>query len=181
MTLLLGRVVHALPSDTVDGFQLGDQCEGEGNSSIDRQADAVIPFRFTLTNTTSSFSLQSPSIWAEVKGQSPLVDGDVFGLQPIGCFDSKAELNATSLAPGAWVSSPGLFLLWSYYSPDAPKGNPSLYANGTIGFQYIGTQFGSWVQSDPSTGLLPWSKSVGTPVVALMPGSSPTCSAAGDC
>jgi hypothetical protein len=102
------------------GIKNGNVVAGSG-CSVNPQTDAVVPYRFSVTNTTQGFSI-TPGLsvsdvnagiaWEVGGGQCIPVNGD---------WDSKCP----STSPGQSCTYLGFAVLSGYYSPSFPDGNPA--------------------------------------------------------
>jgi hypothetical protein len=128
-----GDLVHATSTLTNGNDLLGSGCQ------VDDQADAVVPFKLTVTNTTKGFS-SNPAVAFYVSTGYPLWSAadleteDVLGTMP-QCVNLSATWNGVpdqepdpTLGPGESEVTYGFMVAHHYYSPASPGGEPSQLA-----------------------------------------------------
>jgi len=147
-----GSLEHA-GSQQIGGDSLGSSCP------VNDQTDAVIPFSYTVTNTTSSFSIATDFAGLFVKGVAltnlTLQAEDVVGTHT-QCTDVTSgwlDVYDASLPPGQSATTDGFFIIGSYYSPSNPGGDIADMNGVTLTLLNYGDGVWSWDQSQPSSGL----------------------------
>lgn len=160
--------------------------ERMGYCGLNRQTDAVMPFRFQMTNTTSGFNLTDQGADLAVLDEDFAYKGPtiwVFEYQgaTTECGQGVASLYSYSLQPGATVSVSGFLEFASYYSAATPSGSASDLSQLALEAQ----SDLPWDTSAPSSGLLSFHtfSSAGSPdpLMPLVPGTLPPCGASESC
>ena len=122
LTLVAYRVAHAesLPALPISGRQSLAACQSNADT------DAVVPFSYSLTNTTTNFS--APLTLDIHQASSSVLFADVeYGDGTTTCVNGNEDnlLAATwsPLSAGASGSGDFYLVLYDYYSPSHPKGD----------------------------------------------------------
>ena len=181
-----GALMHA------GHLKIGTATLGAG-CAVDPQADAVVPFHFTITNTTGFSS--SPTIGIRVfdggniENNRVRISADVSidgATQCLGLGSGLTDIpndGASPLPGNGTLVMDGFFIASNYYTPDMPNGSPALYAPELLRFQpdiAFGTSTPQAFGVDSVSGALDFHAD-GMTYLAFDPAGDGGCTVRGNC